>query len=221
MRTRSSRRTFACTAGSDPSSRAFFDCGSQVTPTVCPFSSASSRYNITGNLLTFDRVELRSKDMLMSGTGQIDFGTKKVKMTFTTDNPNWPNFCQKYGSNYKPEGDLQRKSDKLRVGVLGYLTQYGAGSDIYGGVVRGRVKYVGPKKFDAPAFSESANDKPEWNATTGVFYNNPEDASNRDASDNSHQTASPQPAFVRQSPGQDEAEAPLKYFSPFRVTRRA
>ena len=41
-------------------------------------------------MLTFERVELRSKEMLMSGTGQIDFGTKKVSMTFTTDNPNWP-----------------------------------------------------------------------------------------------------------------------------------
>ena len=28
--------------------------------------------------------------MLMSGSGKLDFTTKKVNMTFTTDNPNWP-----------------------------------------------------------------------------------------------------------------------------------
>jgi hypothetical protein len=28
--------------------------------------------------------------MLMQGRGFLDFGTKKVRMTFTTDNPNWP-----------------------------------------------------------------------------------------------------------------------------------
>ena len=26
----------------------------------------------------------------MQGNGSLDFGTKKVRMTFTTDNPNWP-----------------------------------------------------------------------------------------------------------------------------------
>ncbi len=43
----------------------------------------------------------------------------------------------------------------------------------------------------------------------------------RDAADTSHQAATPPPAFVRQSPADAEAGAPLKYFSPFRLTRRA
>jgi general secretion pathway protein A len=43
----------------------------------------------------------------------------------------------------------------------------------------------------------------------------------RDAADNSFQAAEPPPAFVRQPAAESEAEAPLKFFSPFRVTRRA
>ena len=42
----------------------------------------------------------------------------------------------------------------------------------------------------------------------------------RDAADTSLQ-APPPPAFVRQTSAEGEAETPLKYFSPFRVTRRA
>ena len=42
----------------------------------------------------------------------------------------------------------------------------------------------------------------------------------RDAADTSFQTAASPPSFVRQSPA-DSDEAPLKFFSPFRVTKRA
>ncbi len=104
----------------------------------------------------------------------------RVKVCDATEGPTRTDLCQKYGSNYKPEGQLQRNSDKIRVGALGYLTEHDTGNNnVYGGVVRGPVKYVGPKKFDAPSFAESTNDKPEWDATTGVFYNNPEDVANR------------------------------------------
>jgi general secretion pathway protein A len=43
----------------------------------------------------------------------------------------------------------------------------------------------------------------------------------RDAADTSFQSAAPPARFVRQAPAEDDAETPLKYFSPFRVTRRA
>jgi general secretion pathway protein A len=43
----------------------------------------------------------------------------------------------------------------------------------------------------------------------------------RDAADNSFQATEPPSGFVRQSAADSEAEAPLKFFSPFRVTRRA
>lgn len=110
----------------------------------------------------------------------------RVKVCDSVEGPTRTDLCQKYGSNYKPEGDLQRNSDKIRVGALGYLTENDTGnSNLYGGVVRGPVKYVGPKKFESPSFSESANDKLEWDATTGVFYNNPENSADRTGTTNS------------------------------------
>lgn len=59
-------------------------------PITSPFSDGSARYTVEGQTVTFETLELRSRDMLMSGSGQLNFATKKVAMTFTTDNPNWP-----------------------------------------------------------------------------------------------------------------------------------
>jgi type IV pilus assembly protein PilY1 len=110
----------------------------------------------------------------------------RVKVCDSVEGPTRTDLCQKYGSNYKPEGTLQRYSDKIRVGALGYLTGHDTdNNNLYGGVVRSAVKYVGAKKFDAPSFSESANDRPEWDAATGMFYNNPEDPANRSSTANS------------------------------------
>jgi type IV pilus assembly protein PilY1 len=110
----------------------------------------------------------------------------RVKVCDNVEGPTRTELCQKYGNNYKPEGTLQRYSDKIRVGALGYLTEHDTGNNnLYGGVVRGPAKYVGTKKFDAPSFSESTNDRPEWDGGTGVFYNNPEDSANRSSTANS------------------------------------
>jgi hypothetical protein len=59
-------------------------------PITSPFNEGSARYNVDGQTVTFESLELRSHDMLMSGEGKLDFGSKKVSMSFTTDNPNWP-----------------------------------------------------------------------------------------------------------------------------------
>ncbi|MEO6436283.1 MAG: hypothetical protein ABIP55_11070 [Tepidisphaeraceae bacterium] len=59
-------------------------------PISAPFNEGSARYSVDGSTVTFESLELRSRDMLMSGSGQLDFDTKKVRMSFTTDNPNWP-----------------------------------------------------------------------------------------------------------------------------------
>lgn len=57
-------------------------------PISGPFSDASARYAVEGQRVTFEQIELRSNNMSMTGDGWLDFGTRKVKMTFTTDNPN-------------------------------------------------------------------------------------------------------------------------------------
>ena len=59
-------------------------------PITSPFNQGHARYMVDGQTLTVEALELRSRDMVMSGSGQLDFERKKVAMTFTTDNPNWP-----------------------------------------------------------------------------------------------------------------------------------
>ncbi len=59
-------------------------------PVSSPFTQASVRYSIDGMRVTFEQIELRSKEMLMQGDGHLDFDTKQVKMRFVTDSTSWP-----------------------------------------------------------------------------------------------------------------------------------
>jgi hypothetical protein len=59
-------------------------------PITSPFNEATSRYVIDGNRVTFESIELRAKDMLMQGSGYLDFATKQVRLSFVTDSVNWP-----------------------------------------------------------------------------------------------------------------------------------
>ena len=59
-------------------------------PNTNPFSEGTARYAVEGRRITFDQIQMRSDSMVMSGDGWLDFGTKKVRMNFSTDNPNWP-----------------------------------------------------------------------------------------------------------------------------------
>jgi hypothetical protein len=56
-------------------------------PIASPFKTGTARYSIEGPRINFERVELKSDSMMMVGTGHLDFKTKQVLMTFTTDNP--------------------------------------------------------------------------------------------------------------------------------------
>ena len=57
-------------------------------PISSPFNEAAARYSVEGERVDFQQVELRASNMLMTGQGFLDFGKKKVDMTFVTDNPN-------------------------------------------------------------------------------------------------------------------------------------
>jgi hypothetical protein len=57
-------------------------------PISSPFNEAAARYAVEGERVSFEQIELRASNMLMSGSGWLDFKTKRVKMTFVTDNPN-------------------------------------------------------------------------------------------------------------------------------------
>src|SRR5665213_3069947 len=57
-------------------------------PIATPFKLGSARYSVEGQVINFEHIELRSDNMSMTGSGSLDFKTKKVQMSFTTDNPN-------------------------------------------------------------------------------------------------------------------------------------
>lgn len=85
--------------------------------------------------------------------------------------------CQQYPSgNFKPVGTLQRYSDRVRVAAFGYILDNR--KERYGGVLRAPMKYVGPTAYDANGNTVAGgNPKKEWDPVTGVFIENPENAS--------------------------------------------
>jgi hypothetical protein len=56
-------------------------------PLSSPFSEATSRYVIDGQQVSFESIDLMSKDMTMSGEGHLDFVERTVSLWFVTDNP--------------------------------------------------------------------------------------------------------------------------------------
>src|SRR5699024_3525329 len=85
--------------------------------------------------------------------------------------------CKKYSNGWKPEGLIQKNSDRIRYSVLGYLNDDDMKRD--GGVLRAAQKYVGPERL-VPGTGLEDNPNKEWNPTTGVLYTNPDptDAAN-------------------------------------------
>jgi type IV pilus assembly protein PilY1 len=83
-------------------------------------------------------------------------------------------YCIRYpNGNYKPTGQLQRNSDRVRISAFGYLLD--DTTDRYGGVLRAPMKFVGPQSFDNNGTPLAGlNPKSEWDENTGVFAANPE-----------------------------------------------
>lgn len=104
------------------------------------------------------------------------FFFSRVQVCESSDASSRPDLCKLQGNGgYKPTGNLQRYSDRLRVAVFGYLKDDTL--ERYGGVLRVPMKYVGPKEFDKDfKLLATTNSKAEWNETTGVFITNPESA---------------------------------------------
>jgi hypothetical protein len=58
-----------------------------AVPLSGPFKDAKAVYSVEGQKIFFETMELRSDTMVMSGGGHLDFATKRVDMSFVTDNP--------------------------------------------------------------------------------------------------------------------------------------
>ncbi|MBY0455298.1 MAG: pilus assembly protein PilY [Burkholderiaceae bacterium] len=81
--------------------------------------------------------------------------------------------CQKYPNGYyKPVGNMQKYSDRVRLSAFGYLMDNGTLR--YGGVLRAPMTYVGAKSYDANGIALSGiNPYREWDSDTGIFIDNP------------------------------------------------
>ena len=79
--------------------------------------------------------------------------------------------CVLYGSTYKPEGLMQQYSNSLRYSAFGYLNDPAELRD--GGVLRARMAYIGPQ-VPQPGAPSTPNPNPEWDASTGIMYANPD-----------------------------------------------
>jgi len=56
-------------------------------PLHSPFSQISTRYTLEGQKVVFERIELKSNDMTMSGSGEMDFALRRVSLWLATNNP--------------------------------------------------------------------------------------------------------------------------------------
>ena len=81
--------------------------------------------------------------------------------------------CVAYGTNWKPEGLIQKYANKIRYSAFGYLNDSNILRD--GAILRAKQKFVGPTQ-PVPGSTPIANAAPEWNPSTGVFVRNPNSA---------------------------------------------
>jgi type IV pilus assembly protein PilY1 len=80
--------------------------------------------------------------------------------------------CVQYpNGNWKPVGLMQQYADRIRYSAFGYLNDDSITRD--GGVLRARQKFVGPLQ-PVPGSLPVVNTAAEWNASTGVFIDNPD-----------------------------------------------
>ena len=98
------------------------------------------------------------------------------------------NLCLRYpNGNYKPVGNLQKYSDRVRVAAFGYLNDNDDTLRRSGGVLRAPMKYVGPRAYDANfSLISGTNAAQEWDETTGVFMTNPDGATAPNSGANSN-----------------------------------
>lgn len=83
--------------------------------------------------------------------------------------------CVRYGSNYKPEGLVQKYSKGIRYSAFSYYNDSYSSPERDGGVMRARMKFVAPTQTK-PGSPPVANSAAEWDAKTGVMVSNPDSA---------------------------------------------
>jgi type IV pilus assembly protein PilY1 len=96
-------------------------------------------------------------------------------------------FCRQQANGFhKPIGSIQKYSDQMRLAAFSFLVDNnidirdkGGYPHRFGGVLRSPMKYVGKKTFDTQGIDntpDTGNPTSEWDANTGVFKTNPDNA---------------------------------------------
>jgi len=65
-----------------------FQIANLTLPISGPLNDATVKYSIDGPIVTFDRIELKGNNVMMTGDGRLNFTKKTVDMRFSTENPN-------------------------------------------------------------------------------------------------------------------------------------
>jgi hypothetical protein len=60
---------------------------SLALPVTSPFNEVSTRYTLEGQKVIFDQINLKSKDMTMTGSGEMNFDRQNVSLWLSTTNP--------------------------------------------------------------------------------------------------------------------------------------
>jgi type IV pilus assembly protein PilY1 len=119
----------------------------------------------------------KSKEKDPAASSTTDGGTYDIPVMVKVCDPKAVSLeanCTKYGSDiYKPTGLIQNYADKLRFAAFSYLNDPNPLRD--GGVLRARMKAVGPKTL-VPGSTSIDNLQKEWDPDTGIFADNPDNA---------------------------------------------
>ncbi len=141
-------------------------------------------YDVVNQYATFDAVPVyrdftirRDYHVYTKQDVYTVFGTRvgvmfaRVRVCDDSEKTTRTDLCQRYpDGNYKPVGEIQRKSEGVRVAAFGYLRDDTTAR--YGGVLRAPMKYPGPV-FRDPDGVARTNAATEWNANNGVFTVDP------------------------------------------------
>jgi type IV pilus assembly protein PilY1 len=149
----------------------------QSTPsTVAPFRMRVQglgnklRFTRTGNVDNAPTAYNPAVAMVAGTTYEVSIRVKVCDATVGLEAN-----CVGYGAppavvTYKPEGLMQKYSDRIRYSAFGYLNDSSITRD--GGVLRARQAFIGPSQ-PVPGLPAIANKAPEWDGGTGVMLANP------------------------------------------------
>lgn len=139
------------------------DAGSNFSSTPTAYDGGSS-HALTGTTdTTVYEVSMRVKVCVVSGS----FALESNCVGYPKGSP----------THYKPEGLIQKYSDRIRYSAFGFLNDHSVTRD--GGALRAKQKFVGPYTLSfntTNGWVESTNSAKEWDPETGILVQNPDSA---------------------------------------------